>query len=114
MALGPFPTARCSRRSPPRITYKATRVGSTGQLLKANWQRRKAILKHIRNGDLSDGFTARDVHQKGWAHLAEREHVGAGLNLLVDLDYLATFVPGKGAQVGRVKVTYLVNPRSLG
>ena len=74
----------------------------------------KAILKHIRNGDLSDGFTARDVHQKGWGHLAEREHVGAGLNLLVDLDYLATFVPGKGAQVGRVKVTYLVNPRSLG
>jgi hypothetical protein len=74
----------------------------------------KAILKHIRNGDLSDGFTARDVHQKGWAHLAEREHVGAGLNLLADLDYLATFVPGKGAQGGRLKVTYLVNPRSLG
>jgi hypothetical protein len=46
--------------------------------------------------------------------VAEREHVGAGLNLLVDLDYLATFVAGKGAQGGRLKVTYLVNPRSLG
>jgi hypothetical protein len=28
----------------------------------------KAILKHIRNHDLKDGFTARDVHQRGWAH----------------------------------------------
>jgi putative DNA primase/helicase len=74
----------------------------------------KAILKHIRNGDLSDSFTARDVHQRGWAHLTERESVGAGLSLLLDLDYLATFAPSKGAQGGRTKVTYLINPRSLG
>ncbi len=60
------------------------------------------------------GFTARDVHQRGWAHLTEREHVGAGLSLLVDLDYLAMSVPGIGAQGGRPKVTYLINPRSLG
>jgi uncharacterized protein DUF3987 len=37
----------------------------------------KAILKHIRTGDLEDGFTARDVHHKGGAHLTEREQVGA-------------------------------------
>jgi hypothetical protein len=73
----------------------------------------KAILKHIRNGDLQDGFTARDVHQRCWAHLTEREHVAAGLNLLVDLDYLAPSVPGTRAQGGRPKVTYTVNPRSL-
>jgi len=70
----------------------------------------KAILKRIRNGDLKDGFTARDVHQKNWAHLTEREHVGAGLSLLVDLDYLVT---STGVQGGRPKITYLVNPRSL-
>jgi putative DNA primase/helicase len=73
----------------------------------------KAILKHIRNGDLKDGFSARDVHQRNWAHLTEREHVGAGLSLLVDLDYLATAVHGPAAMGGRPKVTYLVNPRSL-
>ena len=71
----------------------------------------KAILKHIRNHDLKDGFTARDVHQRGWAHLSEREHVAAGLSLLVDLDYLATSVPR--AQCGRPKVTYWINPRSV-
>ena len=73
----------------------------------------KAILKHIRNGDLNDGFTARDVHQRGWAHLTEREQVGAGLSLLVDLDYLAPSSPSIRAEGGRPKITYLVNPRGL-
>jgi Protein of unknown function (DUF3987) len=73
----------------------------------------KAIVKHIRNGDLTDGFTARDVHQRGWAHLTEREHVSAGLSLLVDLDYLARSARSAGVEGGRPKVTYLVNPRSL-
>jgi hypothetical protein len=73
----------------------------------------KAILMRIRNGDLKDGFTARDVHQRDWAHLTEREHVGAGLSLLVDLDYLAMSVPAIGAQGGRPKITYLINPRGL-
>jgi hypothetical protein len=73
----------------------------------------KAILKHIRNGDLKDGFTARDVHQRGWAHLTEREQVGAGLGLLVDLDHLAPSAPSIGTDGGRPKVTYRINPRSL-
>jgi Protein of unknown function (DUF3987) len=72
----------------------------------------KAILKHIRNGDLKDGFAARDVHQRGWAHLTEREQVGAGLSLLVDLDHLASCTPSIGTEGGRPKITYLVNPRS--
>jgi hypothetical protein len=71
----------------------------------------KAILKHIKSGDLKDGFTARDVHQHGWAHLSEREQVGAGLGLLADLDYLAALAPATGAQGGRPKVTYRMNPR---
>ena len=29
----------------------------------------KAILRRIRRGDLKDGFTARDVHQRDWANL---------------------------------------------
>ena len=72
----------------------------------------KAILKHIRNRDLADGFTARDVHQRGWAHLTEREDVGAGLSLLADLDYLASSL-SVGVEGGRPKVTHLINPRSL-
>jgi hypothetical protein len=70
----------------------------------------KAILKHIKAGALKDGFTARDIHQHGWAHLTEREQ-GAGLGLLTDLDYLAPVAPATGAQGGRPKVIYSVNPR---
>jgi len=73
----------------------------------------KAILRRIRNHDLKDEFTARDVHQRDWAHLTEREHVAAGLSLLVDLDYLASSIPSTGAQGGRPKITYRINPRSL-
>jgi hypothetical protein len=71
----------------------------------------KAILSHIKIGDLKDSFTARDVHQHGWAHLTEREQVGAGLGLLTDLDYLAASTPATGVQGGRPKVTYRINPR---
>jgi hypothetical protein len=60
-----------------------------GSALEGELAAAKAILKHIRAGDLQDGFTARDVHQRGWAHLTEREQVGAGLDLLLDHDYLA-------------------------
>ena len=82
--------------------------GQEGELAAA-----KAILKHIRNRDLADGFTARDVHQRGWAHLTEREDVGAGLSLLADLDYLAPSALSAGVEGGRPKVTHLINPRSL-
>jgi Protein of unknown function (DUF3987)/Primase C terminal 2 (PriCT-2)/RepB DNA-primase from phage plasmid len=71
----------------------------------------KAILKHVQNGDLQEGFTARDIHQRGWAHLTEREHVGAGLDLLVDLYYLAEMAAGTGPKGGRPRVTYSINPR---
>jgi hypothetical protein len=31
----------------------------------------KAVLKHIRAGDLKDGFSRRDVHQAKWANLSD-------------------------------------------
>jgi putative DNA primase/helicase len=72
----------------------------------------KAI-QHIRNGDIADGFTARDVHQRGWAHLTEREHVEAGLDLLVELDHLVGVESARGPKGGRPKVTYAINPGVL-
>jgi hypothetical protein len=71
----------------------------------------KGIVKHIRIGDLKDGFTARDVHQRGWANLTERGQVGSGLGMLTDLDYLTAVQPAGSAQGGRPKVTYRINPR---
>jgi putative DNA primase/helicase len=71
----------------------------------------KAILAKIRAGDLTDGFTARDIQRHEWANLSDREHVQAGLNLLVDLDHLAASNPTTGERGGRPKVRYSINPK---
>ena len=84
-----------------------------GSALESELAAAKAILKHIRNGDVTDGFTARDVHQRGWAHLTEREQVGAGLNLLVELDHLAAVESASVPHGGRPKTIYRINPRSI-
>ena len=71
----------------------------------------KAILAHIRKGDLADGFTAREVHQHGWAHLSDREQVGAGLALLADLDWIAAETQKTG---GRSRTVHTINPAVIG
>src|SRR5436309_2292450 len=55
----------------------------------------EAILTHIGRGNLKDGFTARDVHQRDGSRLTDRSHVQRGLDLLVDLDHLAEVVAEK-------------------
>jgi len=73
----------------------------------------KAILKRIRSGDLTFGFTARDIQQRDWAHLTEREHVAAGLELLLDYDYIAASARSVGPLGGRPAIRYEINPRGL-
>jgi putative DNA primase/helicase len=69
----------------------------------------KAILARIRKSELSDGFTARDIYRREWASLTDRDHVLAGLDLLVDLDWLASRT---APTTGRARVTYWINPRA--
>ena len=71
----------------------------------------QAILTRIRKGDLCDGFTARDVHQRDWSGLTDRDHVHAGLSLLADLDYIAGSTTTAGPHGGRPKTTYAINPK---
>jgi hypothetical protein len=68
----------------------------------------KAILSRIRKGDLRDDFTARDVYRNQWSGLSDREAVQAGLELLVDLDWLAASSSQTG---GRSRTSYRINPR---
>jgi putative DNA primase/helicase len=70
----------------------------------------KAILKRIRSGDLQFGFTARDIHQRDWAHLTERENVAAGLDLLEHCDYIAALARSIGPLGGRPAIRYEINP----
>ena len=85
----------------------ARRVYASGK--EAETAAAKAILARIRKGSLSDGFTARDVHQKGWANLSDHEQVQAGLELLEDNDWLASTTRQTG---GRPRTTYAINPRA--
>ena len=69
----------------------------------------KAILKRIRNSDLADGFTARDIYRNHWADLSDRNRPQAGLDLLNDFDWLRGEKRETG---GRTSVVYRVNPRA--
>jgi Protein of unknown function (DUF3987) len=71
----------------------------------------KVILSHIRKGDLEDGFSAREVHQRGWSNLRDRNQVQAGLDLLCDLDWIVA-VDKKHPAAGRPTTHYRVNPRA--
>ena len=68
----------------------------------------KAILSRIQRGELADGFAARDIYRKQWAHLSEREQVQAGLDLLTDCDWLELRTVPTG---GRARATYAINPK---
>jgi putative DNA primase/helicase len=73
----------------------------------------KAILKHIRGGDLKDGFSARDVYRGGWSNLTDRDDVQAGLYLLRDLDWIVEAKARPNDQGGRPTVRYNINPRGM-
>ena len=68
----------------------------------------QAILARIRKGELTDGFTARDILQNDWAKLTDREQVIAGLALLVDHDWLVERITPTG---GRPRTDYMINPK---
>ena len=68
----------------------------------------KAILKHIRNNDISSEFSARDIYRKGWAHLSKREQAEAGIQMLIDYDWLQE--KQKANTGGRDATVYMTNP----
>jgi putative DNA primase/helicase len=70
----------------------------------------KAILARIRKADLSASFTAREVHQRDWSGLTDHDQVLAGLNLLIEYDWLA--VESQRTN-GRPRVVYHVNPMAV-
>jgi putative DNA primase/helicase len=70
----------------------------------------KAIIAHIRKGDLPDGFTARDLWRNKWSGLDDLDQVKAGLDLLSDFDWLAQALIQTG---GRPRTTYAINPRTF-
>jgi hypothetical protein len=83
----------------------------TGQGQKPRLPQQRRFSRIFKKGDLTDGFSGRDVHQHGWSNLSARDQVQAGLNLLRDLDWIAA-VEKRGHAGGRPTIHYHVNPRA--
>lgn len=69
----------------------------------------KALIRHAHKGDLQDGFTARDIYRKQWTSLSDREVVQAAIELLLDLDWLAS---AKISTSGRPTERFFINPKA--
>lgn len=69
-----------------------------------------AIIRHIKKGDLRDGFTLRDVHRPRWSGLADHEDVEAGINLLIEYGWIRSIQKPTG---GRPVTVFEINPGAL-
>jgi len=79
----------------------ARRLHASGRRLAVRGAR--LILDKARGGDLPDGFTLREVHQRGWSGLAERTDAREALDLLVVHGWL---IETEMATGGRPKTLY--------
>ena len=69
----------------------------------------RALARRLQADDLTDGFTARDVQQKGWSGLTTVEDVRCATETLSLFDWLHPEAV-KNSSGGRPTVTYLINP----
>jgi len=65
----------------------ARRLHASGRRLAVRGAR--SILGKLRDGELPNPFTARDIHQRGWSGLSERADVGDALDMLVAHGWLS-------------------------
>ena len=66
-----------------------------------------------RDGLLLDGFTPRQVAQKGWAGLTTPDAVRKAADVLADYDWLRRDVVKSGAAGGRPSDRYSINPAAM-
>ncbi|MDA0748978.1 MAG: hypothetical protein O2954_20865 [bacterium] len=69
------------------------------------------LANRIQRGDLGAEFALREVQQKGWGGLTDRDTIKAALDLLEDVNWVREITEPTG---GRPRVRYLVNPQIVG
>ena len=69
------------------------------------------LSKKIKLGIFDDGFTARDVHRKGWSLLTEIDVVNGALIELVEAGWLREIHCKPEKSGGRPSVEYQINPK---
>ncbi|MGH6634621.1 MAG: DUF3987 domain-containing protein, partial [Gammaproteobacteria bacterium] len=72
----------------------------------------QALADKVRQGKLTDGFTARDVRRNQWRYLTTDEAVSAALDWLEDEGWLRSEeTGGAGPGTGRRTSRYSINPK---
>ena len=89
---------------------KSHAVRAYGAVTVADVAGAKSLLKHIRGGDLSDKFTARDVYRRQWSMLNRPEDVTNAVAILCDYGWLKAVVEPTD---GRSKTAYEINPKAF-
>ena len=72
-----------------------------------------AIVRRLKKQDLVDGFTARQIYSSGWSGLSDVDTVKAGLEILVEANWLSEKVMKAETNGGRPTIRYLINPNGL-
>jgi putative DNA primase/helicase len=67
----------------------------------------RGLAARMQAGDLTSGFTARDVYRRHWAGLSTREEAEKAIAVLQELDWLHEVKESTG---GRPSAKYLINP----
>jgi len=68
----------------------------------------REIVKRIFRGDIRDGDTIRDVSRHHWSKLTTPEEVKAGLNILIDYDWLVVDPVKSGRDDGRGRPSEII------
>lgn len=78
-----------------------------------NAEAARAIWRRVKRGDLTGQFTARDIQRKGWSGLTDKQRIAAGLEALLDADWIGARDANAGERGGRPSTFYLANPKVL-
>lgn len=101
---GPVGLASLQRALRWMVYLEAHAERCFSSLLKPEVVAGKLILKRIRDGHLSEGFTAREVYNRGWSGLGDATVVTGAIHYLEDLGWVKT------EEQGRTKKSLKVYP----
>lgn len=94
------------------LAYLETHMVRIYAVVKSELQKaEESLAEHIENGDLKDGFTAREISRKCWGNLKKEEVVDSALATMADAGWIRVMMSDK--KTGRPTVRYQVNPRVL-
>ena len=81
-----------------------------GLLIDDGLRAAQALADKVRQGKLSDNFTARDVRRNQWRYLTTDDAVQSALDWLEDESWLRSIEAGTGVRGGRPTMAYRINP----